>query len=122
MKAFECKNCGVCCYGMGGILVNDQERRNIAAYLGVSVERFEETCCEIRNLKTYVRSGEDGYCVFFHKERRCLIHPVKPGPCRLWPFYPALLKDRGSWKAAMDACPGINPDASYEDFVKESGT
>lgn len=101
--------------------MNKAERKNIAAFLGISVESFEETRCETINHKTYVRSGPDAYCVFFHKERLCLIHPVKPNPCRLWPFYPALLKHEGSWKEAMGACPGINPEASHEDFVKESG-
>jgi uncharacterized protein len=121
MKAFECKKCGACCYGKGGILVSEQEIWNLAAFLGISPEAFETTYCETRNSRTYIASAPDGYCVFFDRERLCLIHPVKPGPCRLWPFYPALLKDKGNWKAAMDACPGINPDTSHEDFVKEAG-
>jgi uncharacterized protein len=121
MRAFECKKCGACCYGKGGILVTRQEMKDIAAFLGTSVESFQEASCETRNAKTYVRIGPDGYCVFFDRERLCLIHPVKPRPCLLWPFYPAMLKDKGSWKAAMDACPGINPDVSHDDFVKEAG-
>jgi uncharacterized protein len=122
MKAFECKKCGACCYGKGGILVNDREIRDIAAFLGISRESFVKACCETRNGKTYVGSLPNGHCVFFDRERLCLIHRVKPRPCRLWPFYPALLKDKASWQSAMDACPGINPDASYEDFLKEAGT
>jgi uncharacterized protein len=120
MKAFECKKCGACCYGRGGILVNEQETRDIAAFLCISLEAFIKAYCETRNGKRYVQSRQDGYCVFFDRERLCRIHPVKPRPCRLWPFYPALLKDKGSWKAAMDACPGINPNVSHEDFVKEA--
>jgi hypothetical protein len=30
------------------------------------------------------------------------------------------LKDADNWEMAKDACPGINPDCSFEDFVKES--
>jgi hypothetical protein len=30
------------------------------------------------------------------------------------------LKDAYNWEMAKDACPGINPDCSFEDFVKES--
>jgi len=122
MKAFECKKCGACCYGKGGILVNDQEIRDIAAFLGVSRESFVKAYCETRNGKTYVGNLPNGNCVFFDRERLCLIHQVKPRPCRLWPFYPALLKDKASWKSAMGACPGINPHASYEDFLNEAGT
>jgi len=57
---------------------------------------------------------------FYDKEKSCLIHSVKPSPCSLWPFYPANLKDAYNWEMAKDACPGINPDCSFEDFVKES--
>ena len=122
MKAFECKKCGTCCYGKGGILLTGQDIEDISVFLGISPKTFEERHCETRNRKAYIRSGPDGFCVFFERRRLCLIHPVKPRPCRLWPFYPALLKDKANWRAAMDACPGINPDASHEDFVKESGT
>lgn len=122
MKAFECKKCGACCYGKGGIPVTHQEMESIAAFLHISLETLEAIYCETRNRKTYVRSGADGFCILFDREKLCLVHPVKPRPCRLWPFYPALLKDKANWRAAMDACPGINPDALHEDFVKEAGT
>jgi len=121
MKAFECKKCGACCHGKGGIFVDAEELKDIAAFLGTSVESVARTSCEMRIGKLSIKSGPEGPCVFFDKERLCLIHPVKPRPCRLWPFYPALLKDKETWQAAMDACPGINPLASHEGFVKEAG-
>jgi len=120
MKAFECKRCGICCRGEGGILVDKDDIENIAAFLGTTREFFVKWYCETRNSKTYVRSRQDGYCVFFDKTRLCLIHQVKPRPCRLWPFYPALLKGRENWEMAKDACPGINPEASFEDFLREA--
>lgn len=101
--------------------MDERETGVIAAFLNTSVETFLKIHCEARNGKRYVKSGADGYCVFFNKDRGCLIHQVKPAPCRLWPFYPALLKDPESWREAMNACPGINPDASHEDFLKEAG-
>lgn len=122
MKAFECKQCGVCCYGRGGILVGEKEIRDIAAFLGITMEFFQTAYCENINGALSITTGADGYCVFFDRERLCLIHRVKPEVCRLWPFYPALVKDKGSWQAAMDACPGLNPDASYEDFLEQAGT
>jgi hypothetical protein len=30
------------------------------------------------------------------------------------------VKDRANWNHAKEACPGIHPDASFEDFVKAS--
>jgi Fe-S-cluster containining protein len=119
MKAFECKRCGACCHGEGGILADKNDIEHIAAFLGTTPEFFLKWYCETRNGKIYLRSRGDGYCVFFDKARLCLIHPVKPGPCRLWPFYPALLKNEENWEMAKDACPGINPEASFEEFVRQ---
>ena len=62
----------------------------------------------------------DYFCIFYHNEKRCLIHPVKPSICSLWPFYPALVKDRDNWEVAKDACPGMKPDCSFEEFIKQS--
>lgn len=120
MKAFECRKCGSCCYGKGGIVVNEEELSAIAAFLGTSAESLARTSCETRIGKLSIKSGPDGFCVFFDQEHLCLIHPVKPRPCCQWPFYPALLKDKETWEEARDACPGINPHASHEDFVKEA--
>lgn len=120
MKVFECKKCGECCYGEGGILLQPEEIEKIANFLGLTVESFIALHCEQRHGRLCIRSASKGYCAFFDQDKQCLIHPVKPRPCSLWPFYPALLKDRAGWNHAKEACPGINPDASFEDFVKAS--
>lgn len=120
MKVFECKKCGECCYGEGGILLQPEDIDKIAEFLGMTADSFMELHCEQRHGRLYIRSASNGYCVFFDQEKQCLIHPVKPKPCSLWPFYPALLKDRAAWNYAKEACPGIHPKASFEEFVKES--
>ncbi|MBW2016857.1 MAG: YkgJ family cysteine cluster protein [Deltaproteobacteria bacterium] len=119
MKAFECKMCGDCCYGEGGIRLEPGEVAAISRYLGMSSEAFQAEYCEIRNGRLYIKSGEDGYCIFHDPEGQCLIHPVNPLPCSLWPFYDALLMDREAWKEAQEACPGINPRCSYKGFVEQ---
>jgi Fe-S-cluster containining protein len=121
MKTFECRLCGACCYGEGGIFLTGNEERRIADFLGISVEIFLQQHCETRHGRVYLRVGEGNYCIFYDQEKKCGIHPVKPERCSLWPYYPALVRDRENWELAMDACPGINPDASFEDFVKEAG-
>lgn len=120
MKVFECKKCGECCYGEGGILLQPEEIEKIADFLGLTVDSFIALHCEERHGRLHVRSASNGYCVFFDQGQQCRIHPVKPRPCSLWPFYPALVKDRATWNHAKEGCPGINPDASFEDFVKAS--
>ena len=120
MKAFECKMCGKCCYGKGGIVVGNEEIKRISEFLAMTTDSFISRCCEKRNRKVYIKTGEDDFCLFYDQERMCTIHPVKPDICSLWPFYPSNIKDEYNWDLAKDACPGINPDYGFEDFVKQS--
>ena len=121
MKAFECKMCGTCCKGKGGIVVQDDEIEKIAYFLGLSQESFRMDCCEEKKGKSYyIKTGQDGFCLFYDKEQGCIIHPVKPKVCSLWPFYTANIKDEYSWNLAKGACPGINPKSTFEEFVKQS--
>lgn len=120
MKVFECKKCGACCQGEGGIFVLGDEIERIARFLGITAESFLSTWCHLRNRRHYINTGADGCCAFYDRERQCTIHPVKPGPCSLWPFYPALLNDRENWAMAKEACPGINPNTSFEQFRNQS--
>ena len=119
MKAFECKMCGECCYGKGGIIVSDKELARISEFLNIDPEEFKQKYCELRNRRLMLVAGRDGFCVFFDREKQCLIHKVKPGICCLWPFYEANMNDEYNWNLAKDACPGINPGATFEEFVKQ---
>jgi Fe-S-cluster containining protein len=120
MKAFKCKMCGQCCYGEGGIKVEGKEIERISRFLGKGPDAFLFRFCERRNGRSYIKTGPDGFCIFFDQEKACLIHPVKPDICSLWPFYPANVKDRETWELAKEACPGINPECSFEEFVRQS--
>jgi uncharacterized protein len=117
--AFSCRMCGRCCYGQGGITLEPGELERIAAFLGMDTREFRESCCEPRYGGLSIRSDDEGKCLFFEEGEGCRIHPVKPGRCSLWPFYPALMKDPVAWSEAMDACPGINRNCSHEDFVRQ---
>ncbi|MBN2122973.1 MAG: YkgJ family cysteine cluster protein [Deltaproteobacteria bacterium] len=121
MRAFECKTCGACCYGEGGIYLSREDVEGIARFLKMPPETFLAECCEERNRRLYIRTGPDGFCLFYDPEEKCRIHPVKPEPCRLWPFFPAIVGDRDNWQLAMEACPGINPECSFEEFVRQAG-
>ena len=122
MKAFDCKMCGECCYGEGGIFMEVEEQKRIAEYLDLELEDFLSGYTEKRNGRIYAKVGVNNFCIFFKKENGCTIHSVKPARCELWPYYPANVADRETWDTAKLACRGINRDCSFEDFVKESPT
>ena len=120
MKAFDCKMCGECCYGEGGIFLEAGEADRIAGFLGLSRDAFISRFCEERHGRLGLSTGPDNFCIFFDREKMCLIHPVKPGRCSLWPFYPAIVNDKENWELAKEACPGINPDCPFDEFVRQS--
>lgn len=95
------------------------EIERIAAFLGMEIEEFRSSFCEMRYGGLSIRSDEEGKCLFFEPGLGCKIHSVKPKRCARWPFYPALLKDPAAWSEAMDACPGINRNCSHEAFVRQ---
>lgn len=120
MKSFDCTTCGVCCYGEGGIVLEAGEGERVARSLGVPFEVFKKRYTETRNGIMSVITGSDNYCIFYHAERKCLIHTAKPLSCRLWPFYPANVRSKENWELARDACPGLRRKCSFDDFVNDA--
>lgn len=120
MYSFKCKRCGECCWGEGGITISRDEVIEISRYLRLREEEFLKTYCIKKGEKSEIRISEDGFCIFYDKSKGCLIHPVKPKICRLWPFIPALIEDRDEWEMVKGACPGINKDATHEDFRRDA--
>ncbi len=118
-KAFDCRMCGVCCKGEGGITVHSDEIERIAAYLKVEKRVFVTEYCYEKNGKFYINVNSNMECVLFDDVRGCRIQSVKPSVCYQWPFYTANMESVENWRMAQDACPGIAPASSYEEFLKQ---
>ena len=115
-KDFSCKFCGQCCEGKGGIVVSKADLNRLCAFLKLTADAFEKNYAEKRMGKLYVRSGQDGRCVFFVEEKGCAVHPAKPNICRAWPYFRGNLLDKHSLELAKDSCPGIDKDIDLKDF------
>ncbi len=115
IQAFDCKRCGHCCHGEGGIIMTPKDRQRLADHLGLPVEKMVEKYSETVNGKIRLQSREDGYCVFFNDG--CGVHPGRPDICRAWPFFRGNLIDEMSWEMIQDYCPGINKEAGHKQFV-----
>ena len=115
-EVFICQKCGHCCEGKGGIALSDKDLARLANFFESTVELVIEKYAEMSNGKLKIRSGEDGYCVFFREGIGCGAHIAKPDICRAWPFFRGNLEDPASLDLARDFCPGILRDASFEEF------
>ncbi|MBD5642097.1 MAG: YkgJ family cysteine cluster protein [Desulfovibrio sp.] len=116
MEIFECRMCGHCCEGKGGIVVGQDELERLAAFTGLTVKEFGERYCSLENGKLKLSTGADGYCVFFNPGQGCGVHEAKPDVCRAWPFFRGNLVDEISMAMAAEYCPGINRQAGFRKF------
>ncbi len=113
---FQCRRCSDCCHGEGGIYLEAQEVEPAACILEMEPQAFIERYLRREGERFAVRCDEKGWCLLLGPQG-CLIHGAKPAICRRWPFFPALLNDPGAFEEAKLACPGIDPQASHQEFV-----
>ncbi|MDD4732152.1 MAG: YkgJ family cysteine cluster protein [Desulfovibrio sp.] len=117
--AFECRMCGHCCHGEGGIIMSPKDQARLADFLGISVDRLLDEYSRDQGGKPCLRTGSDGYCVFFAQDQGCTVHPGRPDICRAWPFFRGNLIDSLSWEMIQEYCPGVNPDAGHAEFARQ---
>ena len=110
---FECQKCGDCCKGYGGTYVTADDIDKIANFIGILPQEFKTNYCCLSNNKPLLIQKTDGYCVFW--DNICVIHPVKPKMCRVWPFIPSILVDPNNWNLMASVCPGMR--TNYPDEV-----
>jgi Fe-S-cluster containining protein len=113
---FQCRQCGECCHGQGGILPSPQEQELIAQYLKIPLAVLRRDYLEATPSGLAVKTRPEGGCIFLVGQR-CRIHPVKPRICRDWPFLPALLLHEEEFTAAKTACAGLDPNGTHSDFL-----
>ena len=128
---FECQQCGACCAGPseGYIWVTRPEIKLIADFLKMTPAEIRRKFLRRVGLRLTVieeRSTKD--CIFLNRElhglhgkqKGCMIYPVRPRQCRIWPFWPSNLKSPETWNETAKKCPGINRGRfySYEEIEK----
>ena len=113
---FECQRCNQCCQGRGGITYQPEEIPAAAAILDMSPDGFIDAFLRFREGRYEVLTGPDGACRLLGPQG-CRVHAAKPAICKRWPFFPGILANRSAFEDARQACPGIDPEISHEDFV-----
>lgn len=116
---FDCRRCGHCCQGKGGIVVSHGDLKRLCAFMRIAPEEFERAFGERRGGKLHIRPGEDAVCIFFRQNEGCAVHEAKPDICRAWPYFRGNLVDAESFELSKDFCPGIPPSLPHADFVRQ---
>ena|SRR5579863_9109524 len=104
---FSClPGCTRCCTKKGFIYLTEADVERAAEFVQLPVTDFESRYIyRTRHLRR-LRTGRKGKCPFL-LEGGCSIHPAKPTQCRLFPFWPELVSERGNWRRVARYCPGI---------------
>ncbi|MDO5115861.1 MAG: YkgJ family cysteine cluster protein [Synergistaceae bacterium] len=112
---FQCAGCGRCCGGAPGFVwMTAAERAAVARELGIDGAALRQEYLTRVDGGYSVRERENYDCYFFERNSmRCKIYKVRPLQCRLFPFWPSMLKDKKIWNYYMDLCPGMNKGKYY---------
>lgn len=106
--AFECKRSGNCCAIPGGFVrVTAEERKAIAALLGLDDTAFESRYLQPDGV--HLKDGLGNRCVFLKDGALagCGIYEARPRKCREWPFWPEVLHDENLMRLVQRTCPGL---------------
>lgn len=106
----------MCCQGQGGIFLTAEQAPAAAAELNMDTNEFTAAFCQAVDGRWEVLVNAEGYCRLLGDEG-CMIHEAKPEICQRWPYFKNILAKLTAFEDARQACPGIDPDISYEDFV-----
>jgi Fe-S-cluster containining protein len=117
--AFQCRKCGECCAGRGGVRLSEGEAALAARFLDISPENFSARFLAPGPLPRDILCGS-GKCLFSEAGGLCRIHPAKPKICRDWPYLPGPLTVESAFLDAKAACPGLRRDLSWAEF-QEAG-
>jgi len=117
LQAFDCRKCGECCRGKGGIVIGPRDLPRLCEGLGMERENFLARYTYLQDKKIKLRAGPDSYCVFFLPGTGCSVHTARPDICRAWPFFRGNMIDEASLAMAKESCPGINPAIAHDAFV-----
>jgi Fe-S-cluster containining protein len=109
MLRFECQpGCSKCCDVSGFVYLTEQDVTRAAAFLGLEQAEFESRYVfRTRHSRRLRKPRQRRKQCPFLDSGGCSIHPVKPVQCRLFPFWPELVEDRGAWLQTATWCPGI---------------
>ncbi|GFK95792.1 hypothetical protein NNJEOMEG_03660 [Fundidesulfovibrio magnetotacticus] len=115
--AFDCRRCGHCCKGAGGIVLTGKDQQRLALHLDLPLDRFLADHTVRKGERVLLDVRDDGFCIFF--QDGCGVHPSRPDICRAWPFFRGNLLDESSWELCLEYCAGINPSLPHEEFVRQ---
>jgi Fe-S-cluster containining protein len=111
---FECQGTGGCCRSRGPygyVYLSLEDRRSLAAHLGLSTYAFTRRYCDKTDGLFHLKHPERDCC--FLVDRRCQVYEARPLQCRTWPFWPENMDPRVWRREVAATCPGVGRGRLY---------
>jgi hypothetical protein len=105
---FECTRCGNCCTRPGLVYFPPEDLRRAADHLEMTPEAFRRRYRLEAEGGVLALDPGDSPCPFYREGTGCGIYEGRPTQCRAWPFWPEVVRRRGSWEKAAKDCEGMN--------------
>ena len=113
---FGCTRCGHCCTGEGHVWVGRGRIREIAEFLGLSLEAFSRRYLRlVEGRLSLVDKPDRPDCVFWEGDRGCSIYAVRPTQCRTFPFWREHLESPEAWRELGREVPGIGRGRRHDE-------
>ena len=116
--SFSCTACSNCCrHEAGYVFLSKADLQKLTTHLNLSEESLLQNFCrtvhyfdEIR-LSLTEKTNHD--CIFWSADSNgCAVYEVRPLQCRLYPFWPTMLK-ADVWQQAKTGCKGLDNGKFY---------
>lgn len=102
---FECQQCSQCCDVENAIVyLSLSDQINISIFFKLSIKQTRDKFFKREFNRWVIDDKHPSKCRFL-KSNICVIYPVRPTQCRLYPFWENLLKNKK--KFYKENCPGI---------------
>jgi uncharacterized protein len=104
---FACQpGCTACCEQKGFVYLTDADIVRAAEFLGLPAAEFERRYVVRRARQARLHVPRKKRCNFL-QDGGCSIHPAKPAQCRIFPFWPELIRNKANLRKTARFCPGI---------------
>lgn len=104
---FTCQGSGNCCVAHGAdgyVYLTLEDRRRLAAELGMPTREFTRRYCR-KEHGEFLLDDPGPECRFLDS-RRCSVYEARPTQCRTWPFWPENMRPK-KWARVAESCPGV---------------
>jgi Fe-S-cluster containining protein len=114
---FQCQGSGQCCTSHGEygfVFMTLEDRRRMAAHLGIPTREFTHKYCQKTQGYFHLREDHGSPDCIFLQKKRCSVYAGRPTQCRTWPFWPEVLNAKTWSREVASFCPGVGKGKLHE--------